>query len=278
MSKKYLNVGCGSHFVRAAEWTNLDFVSTSEQVIAHNLLNGIPFPDNSFDLVYHSHVLEHFSKEDGKRLIEECFRVLRPGGVIRIAIPNLEEIAKNYLKYLELSDQNPDNSEFRANYDWSLIEMFDQTVRNNTGGAMLKYLGQKEIENEDFVMSRIGLEGITLRENILKTQPAPSEINGGVVWKFKQLVKKILAPLIGPREITEFERIGRFRLGGEIHQWMYDRFSLRRLLEDAKFSQFVIRGPFTSYIENWESYELDGRKPVVRKPDSLYVEAVKSLK
>lgn len=278
MSKKYLNVGCGSHFVSSDEWTNLDFVSTSEQVIAHNLLSGIPFPDNSFDLVYHSHVLEHFSKEDGKRLIEECCRVLRPGGIIRIAIPNLEEIAKNYLKYLELSDQNPDNSEFSANYNWSLIEMFDQTVRNNTGGAMLRYLAQKEIENEDFVMSRIGLEGITLRENILKAQPAPSEIKGGVVWKFKQLVKKILAPLIGPREITEFERIGRFRLGGEIHQWMYDRFSLRRLLENAKFSQFVIRGPFNSYIENWESYELDGRKPVVRKPDSLYVEAVKSLK
>jgi predicted SAM-dependent methyltransferase len=277
MSKKYLNMGCGSHFVSSEEWTNLDFVSTSEQVIAHNLLSGIPFPDHSFDLVYHSHVLEHFSKNDGKKLVEECYRVLKPGGIIRIAIPNLEEIAKNYLKYLELSDQEPENSQFRANYDWSLIEMFDQTVRNNTGGAMLSYLAQKEIENEDFVMTRIGVEGISLRENILNAPPAPSEIEGGLVWKFKQVVKKLLRPLIGRLEINEFERIGRFRLGGEIHQWMYDRVSLRRLLEDIKFTQFIIRDPFSSYIENWESYELDGKKPVVRKPDSLYVEAIKSL-
>lgn len=277
MSKKYLNVGCGSHFISSNEWTNLDFVSTSEQVIAHNLLEGIPFPDNSFDLVYHSHVLEHFSKEDGERLMEECYRVLKPGGTIRIVIPNLEEIAKNYLKYLELSNQNPENSQFKANYDWSLIEMFDQTVRNNTGGAMLRYLAQKEIENEEFVMTRIGLEGITLRENILN-ESHPPEVKKGPFWKFKQKVKRILYPLIGPREINEFERIGRFRLGGEIHQWMYDRLSLRRLLEQAKFEQFEIRDSFSSFISNWEHYGLDGKKPVARKPDSLYVEAIKPLK
>lgn len=278
MSKKYLNVGCGSHFVNSNEWTNLDFVSTSEHVIAHNLLDGIPFPDNSFDLVYHSHVLEHFTKEDGKRLLEECFRVLKPGGIIRIAIPNLEEIAKNYLKYLELSIQNPENSIYKANYDWSLIEMFDQTVRNNTGGAMLRYLAQKEIENEEFVMSRIGQEGITLRENILNAPPPPNRVKRGFAREVKQMLKKLLSPVLGQREINEFERIGRFRLGGEIHQWMYDRFSLRRLLEDTKFTQFVIRDPFTSYIGSWEQYELDGKKPLVRKPDSLYVEAVKAPK
>jgi predicted SAM-dependent methyltransferase len=67
---KYLNLGCGSHYSTATEWTNLDFTSLDNNVIAHNLLTGIPFEDNSFDLVYHSHVLEHFSKEDGeKRLL-----------------------------------------------------------------------------------------------------------------------------------------------------------------------------------------------------------------
>ena len=67
---KYLNLGCGSHYSTATEWTNLDFTSLDNNVIAHNLLIGIPFEDNSFDLVYHSHVLEHFSKEDGETFIE----------------------------------------------------------------------------------------------------------------------------------------------------------------------------------------------------------------
>ena len=77
---KYLNLGCGSSFLTMSEWTNLDFTSSGESVIAHNLLNGIPYSDNYFDLVYHSHVLEHFSKDDGEAFIAECFRVLKPGG------------------------------------------------------------------------------------------------------------------------------------------------------------------------------------------------------
>jgi predicted SAM-dependent methyltransferase len=275
MSKRYLNVGCGSHFVSSEEWTNLDFVSTSNQVIAHNLLEGIPFPDDSFDLVYHSHVLEHFTKKDGKRLIQECFRVLKPGGVIRVAIPNLEEIVKNYLKYLELSDENPENVLYSANYDWSLIEMFDQTVRNDTGGGMLTYLAQEKIENEEFVMNRIGLEGSALREYLLTPQPTIQPKREGFGRKIKKKIRKILSGYFGPKEINEFERIGRFRLGGEIHQWMYDRYSLRRLLTEVKFTQFKIQGPFSSYIDSWEVYGLDGKKPVVRKPDSLFVEAIK---
>ena len=277
MSKKYLNVGCGSHFIISKGWTNLDFVSTSEHVIPHNLLQGIPFPDESFDLVYHSHVLEHFSKEDGRKLIEECFRVLKPGGVIRIAIPNLEEIAKNYLKFLELSYQNQTNALYQANYDWSLIEMFDQTVRNQTGGAMLTYLAQDKIENEEFVMSRIGLEGSELRAQLLENKAMVQPAKPGFLQKVKRKVKKGLSFffVIDPKELSEFERIGRFRLGGEIHQWMYDRFSIQRLLEDSKFTDIEIKDAFSSYNECWEEFGLDGIKPVVRKPDSLFVEAIK---
>ncbi|MFN9648236.1 MAG: methyltransferase domain-containing protein, partial [Pseudanabaena sp.] len=57
---KLLNLGCGHRFHSA--WTNIDFRSNNENVIAHNLLKGIPFPDQSFDVIYHSHVLEHFSR------------------------------------------------------------------------------------------------------------------------------------------------------------------------------------------------------------------------
>lgn len=47
---KYLNVGCGDKFHK--DWTNIDMVSTSRYVRAHNLLKGIPFPDAAFDVVY----------------------------------------------------------------------------------------------------------------------------------------------------------------------------------------------------------------------------------
>ena len=107
---KFLNLGCGSHYSQKAEWTNIDFVSTGKDVIGHNLLRGIPFEDNRFDLVYHSHVLEHFSKEEGDTFISECLRVLKPGGTLRIAVPDLERIAKEYLQCLEKGLQHPEDA------------------------------------------------------------------------------------------------------------------------------------------------------------------------
>ena len=66
----------------------------------------------------------------------------------------------------------------------------------------------------------------------------------------------------------------RFRVGGEIHQWMYDRHSLAKLLRDAGFTDPVCRHPDESYVADWKRYNLDtepdGR---VYKPDSLFMEA-----
>ena len=71
-------------------------------------------------------------------------------------------------------------------------------------------------------------------------------------------------------------RIGKFRLSGEVHQWMYDRLSLRRLLIQAGFSEPVVRAAGDSAIPGWSTYQLEvntsGR---VIKPDSIFVEACK---
>ena len=99
----YLNLGCGSRFFD--DWVNLDFASTSPHVKAHNLLEGIPFKESSFNVVYHSHVLEHFSKTDAEILIKECYRVLEKNGILRIAVPDLEGIIREYLRNLEASKQ-----------------------------------------------------------------------------------------------------------------------------------------------------------------------------
>lgn len=58
--------------------------------IYHDLRKGIPYPDNSVEEIYISHVLEHFSKAEGRKLLEEIYRVLEPRGLVRISVPNLE--------------------------------------------------------------------------------------------------------------------------------------------------------------------------------------------
>ena len=279
---KYLNLGCAYTYSTGKEWINLDFISTGADVIAHDLLNGIPFENNSFDLVYHSHVLEHFSKEDGEKIIAECFRVLKPGGIIRIAIPDLEMILRNYLRYLEQGLNSPNDETIRYNYDWMMIEMYDQAVRNHSGGNMQKYLFNENLKNEDFIFERIGEEGRALRRNYFAIKENLSTINNNTIIKksSEKLIPKIKRSikkyLIKKLKIDEGAMaIGRFRLNGEIHQWMYDRYSLTALLIKNGAKSIQIRDAFTSFINNWANYDLDGKNGIVRKPDSLFVEAIK---
>jgi predicted SAM-dependent methyltransferase len=56
----------------------------------HNLIYGIPLPDQSVHFVYSSHLLEHLDRSTGRQLLEECWRILRPGGVARFGVPDLE--------------------------------------------------------------------------------------------------------------------------------------------------------------------------------------------
>jgi predicted SAM-dependent methyltransferase len=278
---KYLNLGCGSHYSTATEWTNLDFTSLDNNVIAHNLLTGIPFEDNSFDLVYHSHVLEHFSKEAGETFIEECFRVLKPNGILRIAIPDLEQIVRLYLKFLEEGLNDPKNVLIRSNYDWMLIEMLDQIVRNKTGGNMKEYLFQETLLNEDFVFSRIGEEAKDLRNSFLVSKKRKcTNVNSTkktllmkLIYEFRCKIKRIVSKI---KKTDPFKKIGEFRMSGEIHQWMYDRYSLTELLKTKGGDVVSFPDAFSSSINNWSNYNLDGENGNIRKPDSLFVEVKKS--
>ena len=59
---------------------------------------SIPEPDNSVSVIYSSHMFEHLDRREATQFLSECHRVLKPDGVIRIAIPNLEIPINVYLK------------------------------------------------------------------------------------------------------------------------------------------------------------------------------------
>lgn len=274
--KPYLNLGCGKRF--HTEWTNIDFVSRSPYVKAHNLLHGIPFPDESFEVVYHSHVLEHFTKTDGEKFLRECFRVLKLNGIIRIAVPDLEQIAREYLKNLELALQG--DMKAKANYEWIMLEMYDQAVRTKSGGGMADYIFQEIIPNEEYVFQRIGEEGIALRQEYLNRINQPLEQmttrdKKSIIRKILRKGKFLLMKMILSEENLKFIEIGRFRLSGEVHQWMYDRYSLTKLLQSVGFHNIKIKTAFESDIPNWNSFELESKNGIIFKPDSLFIEAIK---
>jgi predicted SAM-dependent methyltransferase len=280
---KLLNLGCGRTYHNS--WINIDFVSSSEYVEVHNLLNGIPINNYDVDVVYHSHILEHFSKKDGFHFIEECYRVLKTNGIIRIAVPDLETIAKEYLSNLQLAIDG--NVEAKRNYEWIKLELLDQMVRNENGGDMKNYLYQPILENESYVYKRIGSEGKTIRESFLNRNVPTNEMKQiqlkvSVMPTLLNKVKRIITKIKVQKQkssLTEQDvkalKIGQFRLGGEIHQWMYDRYSLSDLLREVGFTEIKVCSAFESEIKNWELYQLDVINGQVRKPDSLFMEAKK---
>jgi len=268
----YLNVGCGKKFHK--DWVNIDMTSYSKHVIVANLLKGIPFPDNTFDVVYHSQVLEHFPREKAQDFIKECFRILKPGGIIRIVVPDLENIVDEYKKFLNENIENT-NELSNANYDWIMLELFDQTVRNHKGGQMAEFLKRPHLINEKYIIDRIGFIGASTRNSYL--------IGNTVMDNFKKAfssfamlrrsIKYIIQKII---HRSEASKIGAFRLGGEIHMWMYDRYSLARLLKVCGFVDISIKNPSISDIPKWGEYELDIKDGLVYDPTSLFMEAKKT--
>ena len=271
----YLNLGCGATFHK--EWTNIDFVSNSEDVMAYNLIQGIPQPDCSFEVVYHSHVLEHFPKDKAIDFIKECYRVLKLNGIIRIAIPDLEQIVLNYIKYLNESLRNITGAEQK--YNWTMLELLDQVVRSNTGGEMIEYIKDTSNNNDSFLLERNGNEVKRIMDMFRREENEKSltSVNYSMCSKLKSIPSRIKNKTIRLLLGTDYKayQIGKFRSGGEIHQWMYDRYSLKKLLEDIGFRNVEVKTAFESNIPDWDKYNLDVINNAVRKPDSLFMEAIK---
>ena len=89
-----LHLGSGTNVLKG--WDNLD-IEKREGAIYCDLTKDLPYADNSVDLIFSEHVIEHFQKLDGSHLIEECFRVLKPGGGFRIGWPDLARLMKAYM-------------------------------------------------------------------------------------------------------------------------------------------------------------------------------------
>ncbi|ASC71435.1 Methyltransferase domain protein [Halomicronema hongdechloris C2206] len=280
---EYLNIGCGHRFHHA--WQNIDFISSNDKVSPCDLRDGIPFRDSFFQVVYHSHLLEHFSKESALRLTKECFRVIKPRGIIRIVVPDLEAIVNGYL--FALDQVLSGNLSWDSNYEWMLLELFDQMIRNSPGGGIKSYFQRKDIPNENFVVERMGSEIKNIAEEQKKVYLHKNMQNQRICSpkKILRLVHRFFRYPIYRREYLlklilgqdyKFLEIGRFRQSGEIHQWMYDRYSLRKLLNNCGFIGIVQRTAKESYIPNWESFNLDTEPDgSTYKPYSLFMEAIK---
>ena len=104
-----VHLGCGAD-VRPG-WINIDVAAKSKDgaiVVTHDLRKGLPLESDSCALIYSAHFFEHLDYRAGLRLMRDCHRALRLGGVIRFAMPNFRGMFVAYLRgdweYLDLVD------------------------------------------------------------------------------------------------------------------------------------------------------------------------------
>lgn len=255
---RLLNLGCGVHYHRA--WDNYDFAAAEPNVRAVDLGRPLLFPEASYEVCYMSHVLEHLPRERVPKLLLEVLNTLKPGGVLRVVVPDLEMIARLYLAELDAAARNDCEADLR--HDWMTLELIDQMTRTFSGGFMGRTLRSRPLPHREFIEKRIGWEGKHWLESVDRALQAGSEV-------------------LPPAEVyraaqPEGAQEAVFRRSGEVHRWMYDRVSLRRILEESGYINITVCRADESRIPKFANYNLDtDESGSVRKPDSLFMEASK---
>lgn len=87
---------------RALAWLNLlpaDALNVpwSSSILIHDIRKPLPFADGAVAAIYASHVLEHLYREEAEQVAKESFRILATGGVLRVVVPDLEAIVREYM-------------------------------------------------------------------------------------------------------------------------------------------------------------------------------------
>lgn len=99
--------------------------------IHHDLAHGIPLFEGSADFVYSSHFLEHLKRTDAENLIRESYRVLKPGGRVRIVVPDLEYAVSLYTtgrkeemltQYFFVDDDESFYARHKYMYDFDMLK------------------------------------------------------------------------------------------------------------------------------------------------------------
>lgn len=99
-------------------------------ILRLDLRKPLPFSSNRFTAIYSSHTLEHLFHDDAVALLKECYRVLAPGGICRIVVPDLQAAVTKYVSSMESGNSEPADR---------LMEELLMHPRSNQPGLIGKY-------------------------------------------------------------------------------------------------------------------------------------------
>ncbi len=249
-----------------SEWTSLRFSPFTRGWDGvdhyHPMVRPFPFPSGSFDAVYARRLVEHLVLAEADQFMSELHRLCVPGAVVRLCVPDFEEMCRSYLLATENAWETDDPADLRRQ-ELLVIECVVQMVRERSGGFLGPAIRSGRYDSA-FIRERYG----DVFETVLSKKNWPTR--RGRRWS----IARILGGL--RRRAWNLARGPDPRRERENNRWMYDRVNARMLCERNGFTSVQMMPARESRIPDWSRYEFDwseaGRHEV---EPSLYIECQK---
>lgn len=161
-----INAGCGT--LRFEGWVNIDCDQSLQNVDLYwDLSQGLPTPDATCAVIYSEHMLEHLNVEQGQAFLRDCRRTLAPGGVLRIAMPSLDDMIE------KSAGGRWDDQAWLKEPQWSFIasraEMFN---------IMFRWWGHQWIYDRDELHRRLREAGFESIRDVAWGESAVPDLRG----------------------------------------------------------------------------------------------------
>jgi len=101
MKKVRIHLGCGKRVMPG--FVHIDLADYGHIDYRHDVRTLPMFKDATVSLIYASHIVEHFNADEVVRILQEWRRVLKKGGLLRLAVPDFEALVRVYTKYKNLA-------------------------------------------------------------------------------------------------------------------------------------------------------------------------------
>lgn len=264
----FINLACGNTFIKSKNWLNFDY-QKRDSVIKVNLLKKLPINNNYADIVYCSHFIEHIPENKVNFFLTECKRILKNQGIIRLVTPDFKKMAEEYIFQRNSSDNKKSS--------FMMTSIIDQFVRVVPGGKLKLAFEEAEKNNDyglqDYIYKRTGYDFknlINKNTNIPKANSLHNKIESFIFKKYCALISSFL-----PKDFKD-QNLSLANLG-EKHAWIYDKDSIKNLLELAGFKNVTEVSESKSLINDFPFKELDVNMDGVPKKgfDSMFIEAIK---
>ena len=157
-----LNLGCGDAPLQT--WVNVDLRPEKADVL-WDLTEPFPLEAGSCSFIYHEHVLEHFSIDDGLKLLRECRRLLRPGGVLRVGMPGIDHFVNCYIK----------NDWYEPEWD-ALAEVAAIKTRAEMLNAIMRFWGHQHLYDAEELFRRLREASFTTMQQVEWGKSAHAEL------------------------------------------------------------------------------------------------------